>query len=326
MAKFEPNHIRLLTKLRWGAKVFITWFYRTGAKSMEFNDRYNRNDVIYLVPIKMGDERLVETQVRMLCCDEKGNLVTTVIEGSVYELAKGYAKELDSARKNYAILGLEIAPGQSFPWAVTIDSEQVWALEHILEHALKRGLIPDILKKYIKQIIKLGEAKRKELRVQCQPADGSSPSETTPEVLQRLAYGVEDTIEVSVPIYKAKHRYPLVVLKRLPSDEETAPEIQRILILDGDGDLAVIRVPLDMIDEAERGFEEWRARYKSEGCIIYSQHPDGLVMSYLETSWFQRKALDLIAQRFEETGRGERPISKDAQEVLSRARARASSI
>lgn len=293
---------------------------------MEYNDRYNHNDVIYLVPIKMGKEQLAETQVRMLCCDEKGNLVTTVIEGSVYELAKGYAEELEGARKNYAILGLEIAPGQSFPCAVTIDSEQVWALEHILEHALKRGLIPDILKKYIKQIIKLGEAKRKELRVQCEPTDGGASSETTPEVLQRLAYGVENTIGVSVPIYKAKHRYPLVVLKRLPSDEETAPEIQRILILDGDGDLAIIRVPLDMIDEAERGFEEWRVRYKSEGCIIYSQHPDGLVMSYLETSWFQRKALDLLAQRFEETGRGERPISKDAQEVLSRARARASSI
>ncbi|MFC1938901.1 hypothetical protein ACFLWM_01950 [Chloroflexota bacterium] len=293
---------------------------------MGYDDRYKHNDVIYLVPIKMGDEQLVETQVRMLCCDEKGNLVTTVIEGSVYELAKSHARELDSARKNYAILGLEIASGQSFPCAVAIDSEQVWALEHILEHALKRGLIPDILKKYIKQIIKLGETKRKELRAQCKPADGGASSETTPEVLQRLAYGVEDTIGVSVPIYKAKHRYPLVVLERLSPDEETAPEIQRVLILDGDGDLAIIRVPLDMIDEAERGFEEWTARYKSEGCIIYSQHPDGLVMSYLETSWFQRKALDLLAQRFEETGRGERPISKDAQEVLSRARARASSI
>jgi hypothetical protein len=292
---------------------------------MGFDDRYNHNDVIYLVPIEMGKEQLTETQVRMLCCDEKGNLVTTIIEGSVYELAKSYAKESQGARKNYAILGLEITPGQSLPCAVTIDAEQVWALEHILEHALKRGLIPDILKKYIKQIIKLGGAKRQELKAQRAPADDGAPSETTPEVLQRLAYGAEDTIEASVPIYKAKHRYPLIILKRLPHDEETKPEIQRALILDGDGDLAIIRVPLGMIDEAERGFEEWRLSTKSEGCIVYSQHPDGLVMSYLETSWFQRKALDMIAQRFEETGRGERPISKDAQEVLIRARAKASS-
>jgi hypothetical protein len=292
---------------------------------MEFDDRYDHHDVIYLVPIKIGNEQLAEAQVRMLCCDEKCNLVTTVIESSAYELAKSQAKELESARKNYAILGLEVAPGQSSPYAVTIDSEQVWALEHVLEHALKRGLIPDILKKYVKQIIKLGEAKRKELRAQREQETGDAPLETTPEVLQRLAYGVEDTIEVSVPIYKAKYRYPLIVLKRLPSDEETKPGVQRILILDGDGDLAIIRVPLEMIDEAERGFEQWRLSYKSEGCIVYSQHPNGLVMSYLETSWFQRKALDLLAQRFEETGRGERPISKDAQEVLTRARARGSS-
>ncbi len=293
---------------------------------MEFNDRFKHNDVIYLVPIKMGDEQLAEAQVRMLCCDKNGDLVTTVIEGSVYELAKSHAQELEDARKDYAILGLETTPGQLLPWAVTINSEQVWALEHILEHALKRGLIPDILKKYIKQIIKLGETKHKELRMQREQADNKYPSETTPAVLQRLAYVVEDTIEVSVPIYKAKHRYPLVALKRLLPDEDTKPETQRILILDSDGDLAIIRVPLEMIDRAERGFEEWRASRKSEGCIIYSQHPDGLVMTYLETSWFQRKALDLIAQRFEETGRGERPISKDAQEVLNRARARISSI
>ena len=292
---------------------------------MEFDDRYGHNDVIYLVPIKMGDEQLTAAQVRMLCCDEKGNLVTAVIEASVYELAKSRAKELESSRKNYAILGLELAPGQTYPCAVTIDSEQVWALEHILEHALKRGLVPDILKKYIKQIIKLGEAKRKELRAQHEPTDIAAPSETTPEVLQRLAYGIEDTIEVSVPIYKAKHRYPLIVLKRLPPDEETKPEVQRILILDGDGDLAIIRVPVEMVDKTERGFEEWRLSSKQEGCIVYSQHADGLVISYLETSWFQRKALDLLTQRFEETGRGERPISKDAQEVLIRARAKGSS-
>jgi hypothetical protein len=293
---------------------------------MSFDESNNQNDVIYLVPIKVGEEQLAEAQVRMLCCDEKGNLVTTVIEASVYEVAKGYAKEFEGACKNYAILGLGITSGQSFPWAVAINSEQVWALEHVLEHALKRGLIPDILKRYIKQIIKLGEAKRKELRAKRTQVEADHSSETTPKVLQRLDGGIEGAIAVSVPIYKAKHRYPIVILKRLEPDEETGPGIQRILILDSDGDLAIIRVPLEAIDEAEIGFEEWRLGYKSEGCIICSQHPDGLLMSYLETSWFQRKALDLIAQRFEETGRGERPISKDVQEVLSRARARASSM
>ena len=293
---------------------------------MGFNDRSSHNDVIYLVPVRIGDELLEEAQVRMLCCDARGNLVTAVIQDSVYELARSYAAELESARKNYAILGLEIAPGQSLPLAVAINSEQFWALENILEHALKRSLIPDILKKYIKQIIKLGETKRKELVTQPEPAESNSPPATSPEILRRLAYGVEDTIEVSVPIYKAEHSYPLVLLKRLTPDEKTGPDTQRMLVLDNDGDLAIIRIPSEVVNEAERGFEEWKIEAKSEGCVIYSRRQDGLVMSYLETSWFQRKALELIAQRFEETGRGERPISRDAQEVLMRARARASSI
>ena len=43
-------------------------------------------------------------------------------------------------------------------------------------------------------------------------------------------------------------------------------------------------------------------------------------MSQMEISEFQRKALDIIASNFEETGHGERPISTDAQSVLAKAK------
>ncbi len=287
---------------------------------MRLFSRHNSNDILYLTPIQVENEQLPEDKIRMLCCDAKGNVGSAVIENSVYELAKGYVDELERARKNYATLSMEITPGKSVPFAVVISSEQVWALDNILEHALKRGQIPDILKNYLKEVIRLGEGKREELKRQHEQAGYYASSRAKPEVLERLADYPEDGIEATIPIYKAEHRYPLVVLKRLPPNEHTRPNIQRLLIMDSDGDLAIIRVPLEMIDRAEREFGEWKRANGTDGCIIYSRHPGGFMMSHMETSILQRKALYIIARHFEETGHGEQPISTDAQAVLDRAR------
>ena len=281
---------------------------------------HNLNDVLYLTSIQVADEQLPEGKIRMLYCDAKGNLGSVVIENSVYELAKSNAKELESSNKNYATLCMEIAPGNSLPLAVAISSEQVWALENILENAIRRGEIPDILKKYPKQMLRLGEDKRQELKRQHEETERYPPSGAKPDVMERLADYPEDGIEAAIPIYKAEHRYPLVVLKRLPPNEQTSPSIQRLLIMDSDGDLAIIRVTLEMIDRAEREFGEWKRANGTDGCIIYSRYPGGLVMSHMETSILQRKALYIIARHFEETGHGEQPISTDAQTVLDRAR------
>jgi len=282
--------------------------------------RHNLKDLVYLVPIQIGNEQLPENNIRMLHCDSKGNIRSAIIENSVYELARSYATQLERAHKNYATLSLEIAPGRSVPWAVEINPEQVWALEHILEHAIKRGEIPAILKKYPKEIIRIGRLKCEELNRDNERVGNFAFSGKTPEVLQRLAYYSEDAIEAAVPIYKAQYRYPLIVLKRLPPNEKTSPEMQRLLTLDSDGDLAITRLPLEAIDEAERNLEEWKRISKSEGCIIYSRHQDSFTISNLEISELQTKALDLIAQHFEETGYGQQPIPTDAQAVLARAK------
>ena len=282
--------------------------------------RHNLKDLVYLVPIQIGNEQLPENNIRMLHCDSKGNIRSAIIENSVYELARSYATQLERAHKNYATLSLEIAPGRSVPWAVEINPEQVWALEHILEHAIKRGEIPAILKKYPKEIIRIGRLKCEELNRDNERVGNFAFSGKTPEVLQRLAYYSEDAIEAAVPIYKAQYRYPLIVLKRLPPNEKTSPEMQRLLTLDSDGDLAITRLPLEAIDEAERNLEEWKRINKSEGCIIYSRHQDSFTISNLEISELQTKALNLIAQHFEETGYGQQPIPTDAQAVLARAK------
>jgi hypothetical protein len=268
----------------------------------------------------MGNEQLPENKIRMLYCDLKGNVRSTIIENSIYELAKSYANQLERAHKHYATISLEIAPGSSVPWAVEIKPEHVWALERILEHAIKRGEIPTILKKYPKEIIRMGrlqceESSRRNERV----ATSDFPAKT-PEVLQRLAYYSEDRIEAAIPIYKAQYRYPLIILKRLMPNEKITPEVQRLLALDGDGDLAIIRLPSEAVDEAERNLDIWRKINNSEGCLIYSRHQDSYAIGHLEISALQRKALDLMAQHFEETGYGQQPIPTDAQAVLAKAK------
>jgi len=287
-------------------------------------NRHNSKDVIYLTRIQVGNEQLPENKIRILYCDAKGNLESAVIDGSVYDLAKSYVEQLEGTDKYCAILGTEIAPGSFTPIAVEISLEQADALDSILEHALKRGIIPDILKRYLKEIIGLGAGKSKDLTTRYEQARLYAPSEATPEVLKRLADYPEDGIDVAIPIYKAQHHYPLVVLKRFPPNEHTHPNMQRVLVMDSDGDLAIIRVPLEIIDEAEDNLEGWKRENNAEGCVLCSRYSDSLVMSHMEISEFQRKALDMIARHFEETGSGERPISMDAQSVLAKAKTIAS--
>jgi len=282
--------------------------------------RRSRNDLIYLTPIQLDNEHLPEDKIRILCCDAKGDVRSTVIESSVYELARSCVEELEREDENYAILSVEIAPGEYKPYAIAISREQLWALEHILEHALKRKKIPEILKTYLRKIIQISELKREELKSEHEQAEDYGFIEKTPEVLHRLAYYTEEYVEAVVPIYKAQHRYPLIFLQRLPSDEQTSQNMQRLLTLDSDGDLAIIKLPSETIDEAEIKFEKWKRENMSEGCIIHSRYQDGFVISYLRISHLQRKALDLIAQHFVETGYGQQPISTDAQGVLARAK------
>ena len=75
-------------------------------------------------------------------------------------------------------------------------------------------------------------------------------------MLNRLPYYPEHDIEFSMPIYKAKHSYPLIVLKHLPSEELNPNNVQRLVILDSDGDLAIIKVPNELIEVLSRGLCE----------------------------------------------------------------------
>ena len=56
--------------------------------------RNHYNDVLYLMPIRLGNEKLPKDITRMLCCDAKGHLSSALIEKSVYESARSKVRRM----------------------------------------------------------------------------------------------------------------------------------------------------------------------------------------------------------------------------------------
>jgi len=287
--------------------------------------RNRPNDVLFLMPVRRADEKLPRGKIRMLYCDNAGKVYASIMNRSVYETAQDNAVRMESSHKSFATLGLEINPGKFVPTAVEIGHKEVWALEHILEHALNKGRLPDILKQYLKPIIMIGKANRESVLSEHKKRRRWVHAKETPRVLDRLPYYSEHDIEFSMPIYKAEYSYPLVVLKGLNSNKSTLKSPQGLLILDSDGDLAIIKVPYKFIENMEKGLTAQERRNKRNVCAIISQQPKGMAIDYLPISQSQKKALDTITRYFEETGNGKQPISATAKTVLIRAKGKVSS-
>ena len=104
------------------------------------------------MPVQSDGEKPSRSSIKMLYCDASGKVYTTTLSRKVYQSAREIADKMESAHQSYAIVGRGTEKGDFIPEAVE--------MEYILEHALKKGTIPDILKKYIKPIIKRGQAER----------------------------------------------------------------------------------------------------------------------------------------------------------------------
>ncbi|MFC2020854.1 hypothetical protein ACFLU1_03560 [Chloroflexota bacterium] len=277
-------------------------------------------DVIFLEPVRKAGEKLPRGKMRMLCCDAEGKVYASIINSTAYKLAMDSVSKMESKNKDYATLGLEVGPGNFLPLVVEIGPKEVIVLEYILDHARKSGVIPDVLKKELQQIIKLGESGRKGKKAEKGKDALTVTPAATPGVLTRLPYYSEWDIEFSMPIYKASHSYPLIVLDRLLPDKQSPHDDQRLLILDSDGDLAIIKVPLKLIVESEKRLEEWSVKTGMPACIVIGRGTQGLDINYLMISKAQKKALDTMARRFEETGSGEQPVTAAAKKVLIEAK------
>ena len=157
--------------------------------------RQKINDVLFLMPVRLENEKPSKGKIRMLYCDAAGRVYAQIMNRVVYELAEDSVKRMVHDHKPFATIGLEISPGKFVPTAVEIGSKEVWALEHILEHAVKKGSLPDILKKYLKPIITMGKANREAVISEHKKSRRRVHAEATPRVLDRLPYYPEKDTE-----------------------------------------------------------------------------------------------------------------------------------
>jgi hypothetical protein len=281
--------------------------------------RNSLKSLIFLLPVRINDEILPEDRVRMLCCTQNAEIATMTISRSTYEIIQSYVRELERGNKRYAILGIEISRGYYVPCPVYIDSEHLIGLENIVEHAVHRKIIPWILKKYVKHIIALGNMKSKEIMKNYLLHDQICSGSASQSLLDNIRASRSDMFaDGPIPTYKAQHRYPAIILKKIESIDYGDRESQRVLILDSDGDLAISKVPYQTLCAEERKINLMGS--DSYGCITYKQEKDMFVFDHMILNKLQQESLETILEQYERTGSGERPIPLFAQEVLSRAR------
>lgn len=278
--------------------------------------RNQPNHSILLMPVRLRSERWPKNKVQMLSCDADGDLFTQVIGRSVYRRIKEEAERREVSKNNYAIIYWDSGTNKYIPIIVEIGDKENWALERVLEHAFRNAVIPNVLVKPLREIIKLGDDKYRELTAERTKSAKKTMPPTSLKVLNRLPYYSKNTVEVSIPIYKAKYNYPLIILKRLNEEKNLTSRQQLVLILDSDGDLATVTLTTDQINRAERKLSVLHERGK-EGSLVCLWQPDGVSVDAMEINQVQRLALNAVIQYFNETGMVIRPHSDAVNKVLN---------
>ncbi len=271
--------------------------------------------------VKLGNERWPKNKVRVLSCDANGNLFTQFLGRSTYKQITETTGQMDISHTRYATIYWDNGNGKFSPLYVEIGKNETWALERIMEHALRSAIIPDVLKKYPKEIIKMGEFKHDNSLEEKAYAAPENSSVIPSKVLQRLPYYREQDIEVSVPIYKAKHAFPLIILKLLPKMKTTPPGQRPALVLDNDGDILTVNFSSAAIVKAKRKLTALEKK-DAKGYLICLQSPEGISIEVMETTKLQEQALENVIRRFEEKNSKKQPVSATVKKVLNKVRDR----
>jgi hypothetical protein len=282
--------------------------------------RHNQpNHSLLLMPVRLKSERWPKNKVRILSCDTEGNLFTQLVGRSVYRRIKAEAERRELSPNNYATIYWDTGMNRHVPVFVDIGDRESWAMERILEHAFRSAIVPDVLIGPIREIIRLGESKHRELVEEKTKGARKIAPPVSSKVLDRLPFYSKNDIEVSMPLYKAEYAFPLVILKRLVQENDIDPGEQPLLILDSDGDVAAVTLPEEQINKAERKLDALRKKGK-EGSLICLKKPEGISIDVMEISDAQRQALEIVAQYFEETGTARQPLSDAVSNVLDKVK------
>jgi hypothetical protein len=283
--------------------------------------RNKANHSLLLMPVRLGKEKLPRNKVRILSCDTDGNLFTQLLGRSAYHRIKEEVGRTDMSSVPYATVYWDSGENSFTPLQVEIGEKELWALDRIMEHALRSAVIPDVLKKYPGEIIKLGELKYRELLLEKEGGIGKGVTLTTSKVLQRLPYYRKEDIEVSVPIYKSEYAFPLIILKVLTRKGSTPPDQRPALVLDNDGDIVATNFFSRQITAAKRKLTALEKK-GAAGYLVCVQKSDGVSIEVMETTELQKEALENVTRRFEEKGDKKQPVSAPVRKVMDKARER----
>jgi hypothetical protein len=287
---------------------------------MQIFNRSKPRDVLFLMPVRMKNEKPNGSKVRMLYCDARGKVYASPISRAVYEAACANTSEMRNRHRPFATVGIETSPGDFLPTVVEINERELWALEHISRHALKTGKLPDILKKHLRKIIMTGAVRRNTVLSSFGSNKVKSGTYGTSKVLNRLPYYRERDMELSMPMYKAEYKYPLIILKFLPNKNGGKSQ-RNLLILDSDGDLAVIKVPTGLVSGVEKELAKKNGLNRYVYSVIYQQSRSRKI-DYMMVNKTQQKALNTIVKYYEETGRGKRVAPAAIRTIINIAEKR----
>jgi len=271
------------------------------------------------MPVRLKSERWPKNKVRILSCDIEGNLFTQLIGRSVYQRVKTEAQRRELSPNNFAAIYVDTGMNRHVPVFVEIGDRETWVLERLLEHALRSAIVPDVLIGPVRDIIRLGESKHREPAAEKTKDTQKATSPTSFRVLDIIPYDSGSDVELSIPLYKAEYAFPLIILKRLAQGQHETPGQQSLLILDSDGDVTAISLPVEQVNKAEIKLDALRKKGK-EGLLIGLWKPDGTSIDVMEISDMQRQALETVTQGYEESGTARQPLSDAVNNVLNKVK------
>ncbi|OGO32473.1 MAG: hypothetical protein A2Z29_06625 [Chloroflexi bacterium RBG_16_56_11] len=253
----------------------------------------------------------------MLYCDVLGDVHTSRPDRSVTRLAREIASRKARLQQPFVTVGLETTPGRYIPVIVAVGTGEARRLERIAELALRSGKLPAALKRHIRPFTRLAAASY-ETAV---PAGGRKKCLEPPEIMTVLMEKPpfpERDIEITMPVYKADYRYPLIALKILPPDTQTLPGMARLLTLDGEGDLAVI----GLTDRLARGVKsniEGSNGDRPLVSVLTAEKATGNSLEHMQVTRHQQESLVSLVKHYEKTGHSRQPLSLAAQSVVTGA-------
>lgn len=313
--------------------------YRRGRTKMGLFKRKKHNALLYIAPIDIEGETTDEDKTGMLYCDEDGQLVTSTLDTAIVDWMEATLNQMvlegKSEQKGIAwvqIRGIGIKE-QPATVPIEISSQESNAIGQIIQMAQQgHSQIPAPLKAYVRSMVLKGEQQRKKLEQQYQEGIERAVEDTVPEIVEKLEHlsfteKKEIKIELKPKFTKpysteADLVFPVIMLEWLDPLQDTPPNKERLLVLDAEEDLAILRVDKGDAEEAKQFFDiECRKRYPNS-CLahVLTMTNAGLTSFPLEIRRTQELELVKLKEDFFRTGQAPTDISLEISTIIAKAK------